>query len=106
MLALLHRASCASISRTAQEALCASLALRLLPLRALDASSYPLVLSHLSHRIPDVQDPMSLLICSGCQLSTAQLRHALCASDAGEGGLGFGVLALTDLKSDTVRIFS
>jgi hypothetical protein len=94
--------SCASRSRTA---LCVPLALLLL--RAPDASSCLPVHYYLSPRIHDVLDATPLLIRSSCRLS-AELRLALCASDAGEGGtgLGFGVLALTDLKPDYVVILS
>jgi hypothetical protein len=102
--ALLHRSSCASRLRTA---LCASLAVRRLPLRAPDASSSLLGLYFLSHRIPDVQDAIPPLIRSGCGLSVV-LSLALCASDAGEGGtrLGFGVLAPMDLRPNNRLILS
>jgi hypothetical protein len=96
-LALPHCSSCASRSRTA---LCTALALRLLPPRAL-------VLYFLSHRIAGVQNTIHLFIHSGCGLCVV-LRRALCASDAGEGGtgLGFGVLALANLKPDNGLILS
>jgi hypothetical protein len=89
--------SCASRSRTA---LCVSLALLLL--RAPDASSCPPVHYYVSPRIRDVLYATPLLISYSCRLS-AELRLALCALDAGKGGtgLGFGVLALTDLKPNS-----
>jgi hypothetical protein len=50
---------------------------------------------------------MPLLVRSGCRFS-AELCLALCALDAGEDGtdLGFGALALTDIKSNNVANLS